>query len=78
MMTRFAYFAITRAVSNPIPFIDVPVIRTAMKVSKSRRDSACIRGLLAIFPSDFFRECGGDLFGSGIEGEGWVGGHDAR
>lgn len=27
--TRFAYFAMTRAVSNPIPLRDVPVIRTA-------------------------------------------------
>jgi hypothetical protein len=28
IMTRFAYFAITKAVSKPIPFRDVPVIRT--------------------------------------------------
>jgi hypothetical protein len=30
MMTRFAYFAMTRAVSKPIPFRDVPVMRTGI------------------------------------------------
>jgi hypothetical protein len=34
IMTRLAYVAITRVVSEPMPFKEVPVIKTAVEYSE--------------------------------------------
>lgn len=49
IITRFAYFAITRAASKPMPFIDVPVIKTIIEIQKNEEETQ--EEAMPFFPS---------------------------